>query len=41
MNHRPKVRAKTTELLEENLCDLDLGKDFLTTMKAQSLKEKN
>ena len=35
------VRAKTIKLLEENLCDLGLGKDFLDmTARAQFIKEK-
>lgn len=35
MDHRPKYKIKTVKLLkentEENLCGLELGKDFLDT----------
>lgn len=44
MDHRPKVRGKTTNLLEENrgepFCDTGIGKDVLNrTKKALMIKE--
>lgn len=45
MDHRPKCKCKTVELLENNtreyLDDLGFGDDFLDTTKEQSMKEKN
>lgn len=39
------IKLKIIEVLEENLgenpCDLESGKDFLDTPKAQFIREKN